>query len=62
MKFGAPFIISPLTYICNAVLSTGVFPARLKYAIVETNFKKRKETRDFQLQANIFVNFFLQDY
>jgi len=40
IKLSAPFIISPLTYICNAVLSTGVFPDRLKYAIVEPIFKK----------------------
>jgi hypothetical protein len=26
IKLSAPFIISPLTYICDAVLSTGVFP------------------------------------
>jgi len=32
--------MSPLTYICNAVLSTGVFPDRLKYAIVKPIFKK----------------------
>ena len=29
-----------LTYICNAVLSTGVSPDRLKYAIVKPSFKK----------------------
>ena len=26
MKLTAPFIIAPLTYSCNAVLGTGVFP------------------------------------
>jgi len=40
IKLTAPFIISPLTYICNAVLSTGVFPDRLKYAEVKPIFKK----------------------
>jgi hypothetical protein len=40
LKLSAPFIISPLTYNCNAVLSTGVFPNRLKYAIVKPVFKK----------------------
>ena len=30
----------PLTYICNAVFSTGVFPDRLKCAIVKPIFKK----------------------
>ena len=29
IKLTAPFINSPLTYICNAVLSTGVFQDRL---------------------------------
>jgi hypothetical protein len=33
-------MISPLTYICNAILSTGVSPNRLKYAIVKPVFKK----------------------
>jgi len=39
-KLSAPFIISLLTYICNVVLSTGVFPDRLKYTIVKPIFKK----------------------
>ena len=34
IKLTAPFVIAPLTYICNAVIGTGVFPDRLKYAIV----------------------------
>jgi hypothetical protein len=29
-----------INIICNAVLSTGVFPGRLKYAIVKPIFKK----------------------
>jgi hypothetical protein len=40
IKLIAPFIIAPLTHVCNAVLSTGVFPDRLKYAIVKPVFKK----------------------
>ena len=40
IKLTAPFIISPLTYICNAVLSTGVFPDRFKYSEVKPIFKK----------------------
>jgi len=40
IKLSAPFIISPLIYICNAVLSNGVFSDRLKYAIVNPIFKK----------------------
>ena len=29
LKLSSPFIISPLTYICNAALNSGVFPNRL---------------------------------
>ena len=32
LKLSAPYIISPLTYIYNSALNTGVFPDRLKYA------------------------------
>jgi hypothetical protein len=34
-----PFIISPLTYICNQSLSQGIFPDRLKFAVVKPIFK-----------------------
>ena len=29
------FIISRLTYICNQLLSTGIFPSRPKYSVVK---------------------------
>jgi Notch-like protein len=40
LKLSRPYIISPLTYIFNAVLNTGTFPDRLKYAIIKPIFKK----------------------
>jgi hypothetical protein len=40
IKLSAPFILSPLTYICNAILETGVFPDRLKYATIKPIYKK----------------------
>jgi hypothetical protein len=40
IKLSLPFITSPLTYICNAALKSGVFPDRLKYAIVKPIHKK----------------------
>jgi hypothetical protein len=36
----APCILSPVTFICNYSLSTGVFPERLKYAQVRPLYKK----------------------
>jgi hypothetical protein len=41
LKLSTPYIISPLTYICNAILNTGTFPDRLKYTIIKPIFKKR---------------------
>jgi hypothetical protein len=40
IKLSAPYIISPLTYICNVILNTGIFPDRLKYTIIKPIFKK----------------------
>jgi Notch-like protein len=40
LELSASFIISPLTYICNKSLTSGVFPERLKYAIIRPVYKK----------------------
>jgi hypothetical protein len=42
LKLSTPYIVSPLTYICNTILSTGIFPDRLKYAIIKPIKKKKK--------------------
>jgi hypothetical protein len=34
LKICASYISSPLTYICNKVISTGIFPDHLKYSII----------------------------
>ena len=34
-KISRPFISSPINYICNKTLFWGVFPDRLKYAIIK---------------------------
>jgi hypothetical protein len=44
LKVSMPFIVSPLTYICNMSLATGEFPSRLKYAEVRPLFKSRRNT------------------
>ena len=38
-----PYITSPLNYICNKVLLTGIFPDSLKFATVRPLFKVIKE-------------------
>jgi hypothetical protein len=40
LKISIPFIILPLTHICNVILGAGVFPDRLKFAIIKPCFKK----------------------
>ena len=40
LKISAPFISSPLNYICNKSLSTGIFPTRLKYSMIKPLYKK----------------------
>ena len=47
LKLSSPYIISPLMHICNAAVNSGVFPDRLKYAIVKPIHKKAIE-RMFQ--------------
>jgi Notch-like protein len=40
LKVSAPFIGSPLNYICNKCIIFGTFPTCLKYSIVKPLFKK----------------------
>jgi len=40
LKISAPFISSPLSYICDKSMLSGTFPTRLKYAILKPLLKK----------------------
>jgi Notch-like protein len=40
LKLSAPFISSPINYICNRMLIQGVFPDTLKYATVIPLYKR----------------------
>jgi hypothetical protein len=42
IKSSSAYIISPLTHICTAILNIGIFPERLKFAMVKPVFKKGK--------------------
>jgi len=44
LKLSSSFISSPLTYICNKSLSSGIFPDHMKYAVVKPLFKKGDKT------------------
>jgi len=40
LKESTHFITSPLTYICNKSLSSGIFPSRLKFSELKPLHKK----------------------
>jgi hypothetical protein len=39
LKISAPFISTPLSYIFNKSMISGIFPTRLKYATIKPIFK-----------------------
>ena len=43
-------VLSPLTYFCNKIISTGTFPSRLKFSEIQPLFKKgdKSKTSDFR--------------
>jgi hypothetical protein len=45
IKISSSFISSPLTHICNKSLSSGIFPDRMKYAVVKPLFKKGDKSK-----------------
>jgi len=45
LKVSSNYITSPLTYICNKVILSGIFPDRLKYSIVKPALKKGDRTK-----------------
>jgi hypothetical protein len=40
LKLSSPFILSPLTHICNKSLALGIFLDHLKYSEIKPLFKK----------------------
>ena len=44
VKISAPYILSPLILILNKILSTGVFPNRLKFSEIKPLYKKGIKT------------------
>jgi hypothetical protein len=39
LKISSPYISSPLCHICNKILSSGILPTRLRYAVIKPIFK-----------------------
>ena len=58
MKASAPYILSPLTCTFNKVLSTDIFPDRLKFSEVKLLFKKSEKTEISNYQPISLLPFF----
>ena len=44
LKMSAPYIISPLVYLCNKSIITGIFPMRIKYSQAAPIYEKVMNT------------------
>jgi hypothetical protein len=44
LKLRVPYILSPLTYLCNLMISTGILPTRLKFAEMKPLHKKGEKS------------------
>jgi len=40
LKISLPYITSPITYLCNKAMSSGIFPTWLKFSQIVPIFKK----------------------
>jgi hypothetical protein len=58
LKISANYISSPLIHICNRVISTGVFPDRMKYSTVTPIYKKGAPTDPTNYRPISVVTFF----
>jgi hypothetical protein len=43
LRINSPFISSHLNYICNKVVTKGIFPDKLKFSIIMPLYKKGNE-------------------
>jgi hypothetical protein len=46
LKITAPFVSSPLNYICSKLITKGIFPDRLKYSVIKPLYKKKVIKKD----------------
>lgn len=56
-KLSILYISSPLTYICNKMISTSTFPSRLNFSEIQPSFKK-----DVNLQTHVLAHILLKNF
>jgi len=58
LKVSSLYISSPLTYLCNWMLSSGIFPSRLKFSEIKPLFKKGdKSSISYYRPVSILTSF-----
>jgi hypothetical protein len=55
LKVSFPFISSPLIYICNKSVSSGIFPHRLKYWIIKSLYRKGNKHEVFNYRPVLLL-------
>jgi hypothetical protein len=60
LKVSAPYVLSPLTYIFNKVLSTGMFPERLKFAEVKPLYNKGEKSESSHYRPISLLTYFFK--
>jgi hypothetical protein len=58
LKISLSFISSPLTYIFNTSIFSGIFPDRMKYAVVKPFFKKDDRSSIFNYRPICILSSF----
>jgi len=61
-KISASFISFPLTYIFNKAMKSGIFPLRLKYALIKPIFKNGDKNKIANYRPIFFIAFILKDF
>jgi len=57
LKLIINYISSPLTYICNRILSSGIFPTRLRFSEFKPIFKKGDKDMSHYRHVSMHTSF-----
>jgi len=55
LKISTPYVLSPLTYIFNKILSTGIFSDRLKFSEMKPLYQKGDKTEVSNYRLTSFL-------
>jgi hypothetical protein len=62
LKISASYICSPLTYICNKSILSGILPDRLKFSVIKPIYKKEDRMNPTKYRPISLQTFFLKGF